>query len=126
MSSQASALKALKETVQEAKLDPWPIPPEQVLEGDPQAGGLILWRSADSTLANGIWECTPGRFTWTHADETLCLVQGSVTVTPEGGEPFEITPGDVVFFPEGTKTEWLVKETVRKAFHLHSASGLGL
>jgi uncharacterized cupin superfamily protein len=119
-----TATTVLKESVRDATLEAWPIPAEQVLEGDPQASGLLLWKSDDSKLANGIWECTPGRFTWIHADETLCLVDGKVTVTPEGGDPFDIRPGDVVFFPEGTKTEWRVEETVRKAFHLHSAAGL--
>ena len=125
MSTQATT-GALKESVRDAKLDPWPIAPEQVIEGDPQASGTILWKSADGTLANGVWECTPGAFNWVHADETLCLVDGEVTVTPEGGEPFTIMPGDVVFFPQGTKTEWRVAQTVRKAFHLHAAEGLGL
>jgi uncharacterized cupin superfamily protein len=124
MATKATTTGALKAGVRDAALDPWPIPAEQVLEGDPQASGLLLWKSDDSTLANGIWECTPGLFTWVHADETLCLVDGKVTVTPEGGEPLEIRPGDVVFFPEGMKTEWRVEETVRKAFHLHSAAGL--
>jgi uncharacterized protein len=124
MATKATAVGALKASVRDAVLDPWPIPAEQVLEGDPQASGYLLWKSDDSKLANGIWECTPGRFTWVHADETLCLVDGKATVTPEGGEPLEIRPGDVVFFPEGMKTEWRVEQTVRKAFHLHSAAGL--
>lgn len=126
MSTQASATQVERANVRAAKLDPWPIPAEQVIEGDPQASGAILWKSEDGTLANGIWECTPGTFNWLHPDETLCLVEGNVTVTPKGGEPFEITPGDVVFFPEGTKTQWRVNQTIRKAFHLHAAGGLGL
>lgn len=126
MSTQASAVTVVKAGVPDVQLEPWPIPAEQVIAGDPQASGFILWKSADGTLANGVWECTPGTFMWVHADETLCLVAGRVTVTPEGGEPLEIRPGDVVFFSEGTKTEWRVRETVRKAFHLHSAAGLGL
>src|SRR5438105_1329758 len=116
----------LRNNVRDAQLDPWPIAPEQVIEGDPQASGTILWKSADGTLANGIWECTPGRFSWLHPNETLVLVDGEVTVTPEGGEPFTIRPGDVVFFPEGTKSVWEVTKTIRKGFHLHSAGGLGL
>jgi len=126
MATNATATGVLNESVPEANLDSWPIPADQVLEGDPQARGLLLWKSDDSKLANGIWECTPGRFTWVHADETLCVVEGSATITPEGGEPFEIRPGVVAFFPEGTKTEWRVTETLRKAFHLHSAAGLPL
>ena len=114
----------LRQNVEKASLDSWPLAPEQVIEGDPQASGTVLWKSDDSKLANGIWECTPGSFNWVHADETACLVKGRATVTPEGGEPIEIAAGDVVFFPEGTKTRWEIQETVRKAFHLHAAEGL--
>lgn len=124
MATNTTLAGALKANVPDAVLDSWPIPAEQILEGAPQASGRLLWKSDDSKLANGIWECTPGRFTWVHADETACLVEGKATITPEGGKPFEFRPGDVAFFAEGTKTEWLVEETVRKAFHLHSAAGL--
>ena len=122
MSTQAAA--GIRETVSEAKLDPFPVPAEWVIEGNPQGSAVILWKSADGKQCNGIWECTPGTFNWIHTDETATLVSGRVTVTPEGGEPFEIAAGDVVFFPEGTKTRWEVHETVRKAFHLHAAEGL--
>jgi len=37
----------VKETVSGAKLDPMPIEPSQVIEGDPQASGAVLWISAD-------------------------------------------------------------------------------
>ncbi len=126
MSTQPTATSVQRASVLAAELDPWPIPADQIVEGDPQAAGSILWKSEDGTLANGIWECTPGTFNWVHAGETLCLVEGRVTVTPEGREPFDIAPGDVVFFPEGTRTRWKVTEKLRKAFHLHAAGGLGL
>jgi uncharacterized cupin superfamily protein len=115
---------ALKQAVSEASLDPMPIAAESVIQGDPQASAAILWMSADHKNCNGIWECTPGTFDWTHTDETATLVAGRATVTPEGGEPMEIASGDVIFFPDGTKSRWEVHETVRKAFHLHAAEGL--
>lgn len=126
MSRPAFTQEVVRASVAEAALEPWPIPQDQIVEGNPEARGVILWKSDDGTLASGIWECTPGTFRWVHADETLCLVSGSVTVTPEGGEAFDIRPGDMVFFPEGTRTQWKVTETVRKAFHLHAKAGLGL
>jgi uncharacterized protein len=120
------ATQVVSERVVDAQLDSWPLATDQVIAGDPQAHGKLLWKSDDGTLANGIWQCTPGTFRWTHANETACVVQGRATITPEGGEPFTLAAGDLVFFPEGTKTEWRVEETLRKAFHLHSAGGLGL
>jgi uncharacterized cupin superfamily protein len=122
MSTQAQA--AQKQTVMQATLDAFPIPAEWVVEGSPEATAMLLWRSADGKQANGIWECTPGTFDWTHTDETATIVAGRVTVTPEGGAPIELAAGDLAFFPEGMKTRWQVHETVRKSFHLHAAEGL--
>ncbi|MCY3923488.1 MAG: cupin domain-containing protein [Chloroflexi bacterium] len=122
MSTQARA--TVRQRANEAKLDPMPIPAEWVLEGDPQASGTLLWKSADGRQANGIWECTPGTFEWTHTDETATVVAGRATVTPEAEAPMEVAAGDIAFFPEGAKTRWQVHETIRKSFHLHAAEGL--
>ena len=119
------ATSVVKQKVSEAKLDPMPLDPAHIVEGSPEATAAILWKSADGKQCNGIWQCTPGTFDWTHMDETATIVAGRVTVTPEGGSPIEIAAGDVAFFPEGTKTRWQVHETVRKSFHLHASEGLG-
>lgn len=118
-------VEVLRQSVREAPLAPLPLDPSQIIEGDPQASATILWKSEDGKQCNGIWECTPGVFDYLHTDETACLVQGRVQVTPEGGEPLQLGAGDVVFFPEGSRTRWEVYETVRKAFHLHASGGLG-
>lgn len=122
MSTQAQT--AHKQAVTEADLDAFPIPAEWIVEGNPEATAMLLWRSVDGKHANGIWECTPGTFHWTHTDETATIVAGRVTVTPEGGQPIVLSAGDLAFFAEGTKTRWQVHETVRKTFHLHAAEGL--
>ena len=54
------------------------------------------------------------------------MIEGKATITPEGGEPMEIGPGSIVFFADGSKTHWVVEETIRKAFHLQTDAGLGL
>lgn len=118
------AAGVLKVSVAEAHLDPFPVPAEWVIEGDPQGSAVILWRSADGKQCMGVWECSPGLFDWTHTDETATIVQGRVTVTLEGGKTIELAPGDAAFFPEGAKSRWQVHETVRKSFHLHAAEGL--
>ena len=123
-------VKTAQETIQaeapDAALAPMPIADEHVIEGSPQATGTILWTSADGKLANGIWECTPGVFSWLHPDETATVLSGQATVTPEGGEPISLRAGSVVFFPAGTKTRWEISDTLRKTFHLHAEGGLGL
>jgi uncharacterized cupin superfamily protein len=107
-----------------AQLDPMPIPTEWVVDGSPEASATLLWRSDDGKHASGIWECSPGTFNWTHTDETATILAGRVTVTAEGGDPIELGPGDLAFFPEGTTARWQVHETVRKSFHLHASEGL--
>lgn len=122
MSTQTQTVR--KETATEAGLDAFPIPAEWIVEGNPEATAMLLWRSADGKNANGIWQCTPGTFNWTHTDETATIVAGRATVTPEGGQPIELSAGDLACFTEGMKTRWQVHETVRKTFHLHAAEGL--
>jgi uncharacterized cupin superfamily protein len=115
--------KIIKQSVRDAPVEPAPIPPEDVISGEPISTMAILWRSEDGTLYNGVWHCTPGVFMLTHPGETICLVEGRATITPEGGEPVTVLPGEVVFIPEGTVARWEVHETVRKAFHSHDSSG---
>jgi uncharacterized cupin superfamily protein len=110
-------------SVRDAPVEPSPIPPADIISGEPVSTIAILWRSEDGTLYNGVWHCTPGIFMLTHPGETICLVEGRATITPEGGAPVTVLPGEVVFIPEGTVARWEVHETVRKAFHSHDSSG---
>jgi uncharacterized cupin superfamily protein len=115
--------KILKYSVRDAPMEPAPIPEQDIISGSPESTMAILWRSEDGKLYNGVWHCTPGVFMLTHPGETICLVEGSCTITPEGGEPVTVVPGEVVFIPEGTVARWEVHETVRKAFHSHDSTG---
>jgi uncharacterized protein len=115
--------RIVKYPVIDAPVQPAPIPEEDIISGSPESTMAILWQSEDNTLYNGVWHCTPGVFMLTHPGETICLVEGSATITPEGGEPVTVHPGEVVFIPEGTRARWEVHETVRKAFHSHDSSG---
>jgi uncharacterized cupin superfamily protein len=116
--------KILKYPVLDAPTEPAPIPAEDVISGDPESTMAILWRSDDDKLYNGVWHCTPGVFMLTHPGETICLVEGRATITPEGGEAVTVAPGEVVFLPEGMRARWEVHETVKKAFHSHDSTGM--
>ncbi len=122
MSTQAQS--ALSQSVMGAELDPFPVPEDWIIDGSPIGTGSILWRSEDGKQADGIWQCTPGVFNWTHTDETATIIAGNVTITPPDGESFELSAGDLAFFPEGMTTRWEIHETVRKSFHLHAKDGL--
>jgi uncharacterized cupin superfamily protein len=113
----------VKYPVRDAPMEPAPIPAEDIISGAPESTMAILWRSDDGKLYNGVWHCTPGVFMLSSPAETICLIEGDVTITPEGGEPITIGAGDIAFIPEGTRARWEVRETVRKGFHSHDSTG---
>src|ERR1700712_3963053 len=121
--SQAVA-EIVKYPVLDAPMEAAPIPAEDVISGDPQSTMAILWRSEDDRLYNGVWHCTPGVFWLDHPGETVCLVEGRGTITPEGGEPVTVVPGEVAYLPEKMRAKWEVHETVKKAFHSYDSTGL--
>ena len=80
--------------------------------------------SDDATRANGVWQCTPGTFYLPHNyEETVTILDGSVTVTPEDGESVDLGPGDTAYFPEGTRVRWEVHDTLRKSWHIYDSTG---
>ena len=97
-----------------AALEDWG--PLEEATGEPMAtSGVELW--ADGDASAGIWECTPGPSRWSlQTHEVIHLVTGRMTVTPDGGEPAEIAPGDVAVFPRGWTGTWVVHQTVRKVY----------
>ena len=72
-------------------------------------------RSADGTCVTVIWDCTAGLFEWHFGvDETVHIIEGEVTVADARGVERTLRPGDIGFFPVGSKTLWRVDHYVRK------------
>jgi len=64
-----------------------------------------------------IWTCEPSTFPWTYADQETCLLlEGDVTVTPDGGDSVRFGRGDLVVFPAGMSCVWKVHQPVRKHY----------
>jgi uncharacterized protein len=64
-----------------------------------------------------IWTKEVSTFPWTYDEQETCyLLEGRVTVTPEGGEPVTVAAGDLVTFPAGMTCTWEVTEPVRKHY----------
>jgi hypothetical protein len=92
-----------------------PVNPAWVLDGAPLARIEHLSSSADGTASTYFWECTAGRFNWFYSfDETLHILEGSVTLKYPTGEAHHVVAGDVVFFPKGSQAEWTVEKYIRK------------
>lgn len=65
-----------------------------------------------------IWEKEASSFPWTYGDRETCyLLEGEVTVTPEGGAPVSFGAGDLVTFPAGMSCHWEISTAVRKHYN---------
>ena len=105
-----------------AELEDWgPLDEATSADIPMSARGLTIWsapdESGDSRAEAGIWECTAGPSYWVQEEnEVIYVLSGTLTVTPDGGEPTDIGPGDVAVFPLGWKGAWQLHETVRKVY----------
>ncbi|MDN7674873.1 cupin domain-containing protein [Burkholderia oklahomensis] len=96
-------------------LQPSPIDPAWILEGNPVARSGQWSCSPDSTTSMWVWDCTAGRFNWHFdCDETIHVIEGEVIVTPEGHAPRTLRAGDAALFHAGSRAEWHVPRYVRK------------
>jgi uncharacterized protein len=100
----------------DAVLEDWgPLP--EATGGPMQASGVTLWTDGDQEA--GVWECTPGPSHWKlESNEFVYVLSGRMTVTPDGGDPTEIGPGDTAVFPRGWTGDWQIHETIRKVYVL--------
>ena len=80
--------------------------------------GITLWDDGSGTEA-GVWECTAGPSHWQlERNEFVHVLSGTMTVTPDGGEPTEVRSGDTLVFPKGWSGTWHIHETLRKLYVL--------
>jgi uncharacterized cupin superfamily protein len=92
-----------------------PIRPEDVVSGAPHARALTWAISADQTVTHWLWDCSAGAFRWWFGfDETVSIIEGSVTVQVDGEQPIVLGVGDAAYFPAGRWSTWTVDEYVRK------------
>jgi uncharacterized protein len=64
-----------------------------------------------------IWEKEVSKFPIDFDEkETAYILEGEIIVTPKGGEPVRIVPGDLVVFPEGLDSDWEVVKPLRKHY----------
>src|ERR1700733_174924 len=92
-----------------------PISPHWITEGTPRARAARLAISADGTSTVMAWSCSAGRFTWNYVlDEALHVISGEAFVTDEKGEVRRLGPGDMVYFPAGSRSNWYIPHEIRK------------
>lgn len=81
-----------------------------------RTSGIEMWSDGDQSA--GIWRCTPGPSRWSFdtVAEFIHVLDGSMTVTPDGGEPVEVGAGDLAVFPRGWSGSWEIHGTLTKAY----------
>ncbi len=68
-----------------------------------------------------IWEEAESEFPWQYPEtETCYILEGNVTVTPDGGTPVELEAGDLVTFPKGMSCNWKITKAIRKHYRFES------
>jgi uncharacterized cupin superfamily protein len=78
--------------------------------------GKVVW-SGEGGKEFGLWRCEPGPSRWVFGtSESITVLEGSMTVTADGGEPYEVKAGDSAFFPVGWTGKWEITDTVFKVY----------
>lgn len=96
----------------ETDLDGW-----KKVEGDPSMKTWIEYTSGDQSMICGWWEATPGVYHATYAAwEFVHMIEGRITITPDGGDSFDVGPGDAFVIENGFAGTWEIKEKVLKHF----------
>jgi uncharacterized cupin superfamily protein len=103
------------------ELEPWPLEPDQIVDGDPQVSGRVLDTSADGKVERGVWQHTAGVSRDTESDELFVVLTGRATIEVEDGPTLEVGPGDVGLLHAGDRTTWTVHEDPRKIFQVTKA-----
>ena len=92
-----------------------PVPTEQVLDGRPLAGAVVLGETAGREF--GVWEMTPGTMTDVEDDEFFVVVAGAGSVEFLDDElVVRLVPGSVMTLAAGARTIWTVTQTLRKVW----------
>lgn len=98
-----------------SRLEPRPIRPEWILEGQPEARCINLSMGTRGWASTDHWSCTKGKFQWHfHWDETVLFLEGEVRITDDAGKVYLGQPGVSLFFPAGTSAVWEVPTYIRK------------
>ncbi len=120
-----SESRILQADVARTDLEPEPITPADVLDGDPVARSVKLTESANGRVTSHIWDCTAGSFRWHYnCHEVIHILEGEALIEDDAGNSFVITAGDVIQFTFGSSAQWTVPTYIRKVAFLstpHSA-----
>jgi uncharacterized protein len=87
------------------------------IEGNPTMKTWVQHTSLDGSVISGTWAATTG--TW-RAEykfyEFVHLIEGRITITPDGGDAVTLMPGDGFVVEPSFKGTWKIEAPVKKHF----------
>ena len=96
----------------ESDLEGW-----KKIDGNPTMKTWIEYTSEDGSMISGWWSATPGTYHATYAaPEFVHVIEGEITITPDGGQPVKIGPGDAFVVEADFKGTWVIEKEVFKHF----------
>jgi len=91
--------------------------PDRIVSGNPTFRTWNRYESADGKTFCGVWEATTGLWRIAYDEwESCTILVGRSVVTPEGGQPIALGPGDTLVIEPGFRGTWEVVETTRKTY----------
>lgn len=88
-----------------------------VVEGTPTMKTAVQHTTEDGKVLSGTWQATPGTYHATYTDyEFVHMIAGRIIITPDGGDPVEVGPGDAFVVEADFKGTWKIVEPVTKHF----------
>ncbi len=108
-----------KSNVASEKLSDWGTVGIPLSEPACQLRGTKIVAPTANAPEIGVWECSIGQYRRNIPNaETMHVISGEATFTPDGGEAITLGAGDVYFFPPNTTGIWDIKRPLRKAYVL--------
>ena len=105
----------LSSTLSDSALEPGLIPSEWLLSGDPATRSKLLGKTRDRLSYAMLWECGAVSYKWYYTkDEAYIVLSGEGIMIDDKGVEHRYGPGDVAFFPAGTKATWRHPNHFRK------------
>ncbi len=96
----------------ESDLEGW-----KKIDGNPTMKTWVEYTSEDGSMISGWWAATPGTYHATYAaPEFVHMIEGEITITPDGGQPVKIGPGDAFVVEADFKGTWVIEKDVFKHF----------
>jgi uncharacterized cupin superfamily protein len=89
----------------------------KVVAGNPTMKTYVQHTTANGKIMSGTWQATPGTYHATYTEyEFVHLISGRIIITPDGGEPAEVGPGDAFVVEADFRGTWEIIEPVNKHF----------